>query len=33
MQWLNIVKWVSFALVNAEELGVSSKNIDEVSQV
>ena len=29
MQWLNIVKWVSFALVNAEELGVSSKNIDE----
>ena len=29
MQWLNIVKWVSFALVNAEELGVTSKNIDE----
>jgi general L-amino acid transport system substrate-binding protein len=29
MQWLNLVKWVSFALVNAEELGVSSKNIDE----
>ena len=28
-QWLNLVKWVSFALVNAEELGVSSKNIDE----
>jgi general L-amino acid transport system substrate-binding protein len=29
MQWLNIVKWVHFALVNAEELGVTSKNIDE----
>lgn len=29
MQWFNIVKWVLFALVNAEELGVTSKNIDE----
>jgi general L-amino acid transport system substrate-binding protein len=29
MQWFNIVKWVHFALVNAEELGVTSKNIDE----
>jgi general L-amino acid transport system substrate-binding protein len=28
-QWLNIVKWVHFAMVNAEELGVTSKNIDE----
>jgi hypothetical protein len=28
-QWLNIVKWTAFALVNAEELGVSSKNIDD----
>ena len=27
MQWFNIVKWVSFAMVNAEELGVTSKNI------
>ncbi len=29
MQWVNIVKWVFFAMVNAEELGVTSKNIDE----
>ena len=28
-QWLNIVKWTAFALVNAEELGVNSKNIDD----
>ena len=28
-QWLNVVKWVHFAMVNAEELGVSSKNIDD----
>ena len=29
MQWFNIVKWVNFAMLNAEELGVSSKAIDE----
>jgi len=28
-QWLNIVKWVHFALVNAEELGVSRANAEE----
>jgi general L-amino acid transport system substrate-binding protein len=28
-QWLNVVKWTHFAMINAEELGVSSKNIDE----
>jgi len=28
-QWFNIVKWTAFAMVNAEELGVSSKTIDE----
>jgi general L-amino acid transport system substrate-binding protein len=28
-QWANIVKWTAFALVNAEELGVSSKSIDQ----
>jgi general L-amino acid transport system substrate-binding protein len=28
-QWLNIVKWVHFAMINAEELGVTSRNIDE----
>jgi len=29
MQWFNIVKWVSFALLDAEELGVGSKTIGE----
>jgi general L-amino acid transport system substrate-binding protein len=29
IQWFNIVKWVHFAMVNAEELAVTSKNIDE----
>jgi general L-amino acid transport system substrate-binding protein len=28
-QWLDVVKWVHFAMLNSEELGVSSKNIDE----
>jgi len=27
VEWLDIVKWVHFAMVNAEELGVSSKTI------
>ena len=27
--WLGIVKWVHFAMINAEELGVSSKTVDE----
>jgi general L-amino acid transport system substrate-binding protein len=27
-QWLNIVKWTRFAMVNAEELGVSSETIE-----
>ena len=29
MQWFNIVKWVNFAIINAEELGVESKTIDD----
>jgi general L-amino acid transport system substrate-binding protein len=29
-QWFDIVKWVVFALLNAEELGVTSKNVDEM---
>ena len=29
IQWFNIVRWVQFAMVNAEELGVTSKNIDD----
>jgi general L-amino acid transport system substrate-binding protein len=28
-QWFDVVKWVHFAMVNAEELGVSSKTVDE----
>jgi general L-amino acid transport system substrate-binding protein len=28
-QWASIVKWTAFALVNAEELGVSSRSIDQ----
>ena len=28
-QWFDIAKWTLFAMLNAEELGVSSKNIDE----
>ena len=28
-QWFDVVKWVNFAMLNAEELGVSSKSIDE----
>jgi general L-amino acid transport system substrate-binding protein len=29
-QWFAIVKWVHFAMVNAEELGVSSKTVDQM---
>jgi len=29
MEWFNIVKWVNYALIDAEEMGVSSKTIDE----
>nr|WP_245257581.1 amino acid ABC transporter substrate-binding protein [Methylocapsa acidiphila] len=28
-QWFNVVKWVGFAMLDAEELGVTSKNVDE----
>jgi general L-amino acid transport system substrate-binding protein len=28
-QWFTIVKWVHYAMVNAEELGVTSANVDE----
>ncbi|MCK2185146.1 amino acid ABC transporter substrate-binding protein [Halomonas getboli] len=31
-QWLDIVKWTVFAMVNAEELGVNSGNVDEMQQ-
>ncbi|MEZ5840607.1 MAG: amino acid ABC transporter substrate-binding protein [Hyphomicrobiales bacterium] len=29
-QWFNVVKWTLYAMVNAEELGVTSKNVDEM---
>jgi general L-amino acid transport system substrate-binding protein len=28
-QWFDIVKWVVFAMLNAEELNITSKNVDE----
>ncbi|GEK73374.1 MULTISPECIES: amino acid ABC transporter substrate-binding protein [Halomonas] len=31
-QWLDIVQWSVFAMVNAEELGVTSDNVDEMQQ-
>jgi general L-amino acid transport system substrate-binding protein len=31
-QWFDIVKWTLFAMVNAEELGVNQKNVDEMSK-
>ena len=29
-QWFNIVKWTMYALVNAEEMGVTSANVDQM---
>ncbi|HZQ12373.1 MAG TPA: amino acid ABC transporter substrate-binding protein [Pseudolabrys sp.] len=29
-QWFDIVKWTLFAMINAEELGITSKNIDDM---
>ncbi|MBL8565759.1 MAG: amino acid ABC transporter substrate-binding protein [Hyphomicrobiaceae bacterium] len=29
-QWANIVRWVLFAMINAEEAGISSKNVDQM---
>jgi general L-amino acid transport system substrate-binding protein len=31
-QWLDVVKWAVFAMINAEELGVSSKNLAEMTK-
>jgi general L-amino acid transport system substrate-binding protein len=28
-QWFNLIKWVNFAMLNAEELGVGSQTIDD----
>lgn len=30
--WFNIVKWTLFAMINGEELGVSSDNVDEMKE-
>ena len=29
-KWFTVVKWVLFAMINAEELGITSKNVDEM---
>lgn len=31
-QWLGIVKWTLFAMLDAEELGAMQKNIDQMSE-
>ncbi|MCP4284891.1 MAG: amino acid ABC transporter substrate-binding protein [Gammaproteobacteria bacterium] len=30
-EWFNIVRWSLYAMINAEELGVTSRNVDELS--
>ena len=31
-QWFDIAKWVLYALINAEELGITQKNLDEMAK-
>jgi general L-amino acid transport system substrate-binding protein len=31
-QWFDLVKWTLFAMINAEELGVTQKNVDDMAQ-
>jgi len=31
-EWFDLVKWSQFALVNAEDLGINSKNVDEMKK-
>jgi len=31
-QWFDIVKWTLFAMLNAEELGITQKNVDEMAK-
>jgi general L-amino acid transport system substrate-binding protein len=31
-QWFTVVKWVLFAMINAEELGITQKNADEMAK-
>src|SRR6187402_3432605 len=32
-QWFDIVKWTLFAMINAEELGITQKNVDEKAKL
>ena len=31
-QWFDLVKWVLFAMVDAEELGITQRNVDEMTK-
>jgi general L-amino acid transport system substrate-binding protein len=31
-QWFDVVKWVHFAMLNAEELNITAKNVDEMAK-
>src|SRR3979409_583623 len=31
-QWFDLIKWTLFAMVNAEELGITQKNVDEMAK-
>ncbi len=31
-QWFTVVKWVLFAMINAEELGITQKNVDDMTK-
>ena len=31
-QWLNVVKWTHYAMLNAEELGLSSENVEQIRE-
>ena len=31
-QWFDVIKWTLFAMLNAEELGISSKNVDDAKK-
>jgi general L-amino acid transport system substrate-binding protein len=31
-EWFHIVRWTQFAMLNAEELGVTSQNVEEMSK-
>src|SRR2546430_10158941 len=31
-QWFDIVKWTLFAMITAEELGITQKNVDEMAK-